>query len=116
MERLDRLSREQADFFADPAVRNAVQGLHEQVLLLPLICSLLTVYSSSELEAVVLGCEAKYLAKRSMFKKIKKILSEDDVYRDLTHMHQHIQKAYFKWMVRLYTKMAVQRLMLSLQD
>ena len=29
VERLHQLSREQADFFADPRVRNAVQGLHE---------------------------------------------------------------------------------------
>ena len=29
VERLDRLSREQADFFANPRVTEAVQGLHE---------------------------------------------------------------------------------------
>ena len=37
VERLDQLSREQADFFADPRVSDVVQGLHEYVRVSPLV-------------------------------------------------------------------------------
>ena len=77
-----------------------------------MLCPLLT-YGSltrwffSDLEAVLRGCEAKYLGKRSPWRKVKKMLSEGDVDRDLTRMHQKIQKAYSKWIVRVVSKMAV---------
>ena len=45
----------------------------------------------------------KYLRKRNLWKKVKKMLSLGDVDRDLTRMHQKIQKAYSKWMVRVVT-------------
>ena len=54
----------------------------------------------SELEAVVRSCEAKYLRKRGWLKKVKMVLSEDDVHRDLTRIHEQIQMSYSKWMVR----------------
>ena len=64
---------------------------------------LLPRYFGSDLEAVLRGCEAKYLGKRSPLKQVKKVLSEGDVDRDLTRIHQKIQRAYSKWMVRVVT-------------
>ena len=57
----------------------------------------------SDLEVVLRGCEAKYLGKRSLLKKVKKMLGEGDIDRDLTRIHQNIQRAYSKWMVRVFT-------------
>ena len=63
---------------------------------------LFSIYSSltrkfhSDLEVALRACEAKYLGKRSL---VKKMLISGDVDRDLTRMHQKIQKAYSKWMV-----------------
>ena len=68
-----------------------------------LIYGLLTGYFGSDLEAVLRGCEAKYLGEKSLLKQVKKLLSEGDVDRDLTRIHQKIQKAYSKWMVRVAT-------------
>ena len=36
-------------------------------------------------------------------KKVRKVLSGCDVDQDLTRIHQKIQKAYSKWMVRVVT-------------
>ena len=59
---------------------------------------------SSDLEAVVLKCEAKYLGKRGWLKKVKMVLSGDDVHRDLTRIHEQIQRSYSKWMVGFVMK------------
>ena len=59
-----------------------------------LIYGLLTGYLGSDLQTVLRGCEAKYLGKKSVLKQVKKALSEGDVDRDLTRIHQKIQKAY----------------------
>jgi hypothetical protein len=64
----------------------------------------------SELESIVLGCEAKYLAERSLVKKVKKVFNGDDVHRHLCQVRQEIQKAYTKWMVCLCMEMMVQPL------
>ena len=53
------------------------------------------------METVLRGCEAKYLGKRGLWRKVKKMLNEGDVDRDLTRMHQKIQRAYSKWIVRV---------------
>ena len=53
----------------------------------------------SELEAVVLRCEAKYLGKTGWLKKVKMVLNEDDVHRHLTRIYEQIQMSYSKWMV-----------------
>ena len=98
VERLSELSREHGGFFANPIIRDAVQGLHEQVLCLLLIYMSLTRWFCSDLVAVLRRCEAKYLRKRSL---VKKMLNGGDVDRDLTRMHQKIQNAYSKWMVRV---------------
>ena len=42
VERLSELSREHGGFFANPTIRDSVQGLHEQVLCLLLIYNSLT--------------------------------------------------------------------------
>ena len=107
VERLSELSREHGDYFANPSRRDSVQGLHEQVLYFLLIYGLLTGYFGSDLKAVLRGCEAKYLGKRSLLKGVKKMLGEGDVDRDLTRIHQKIQMAYSKWTVRVDTCMAV---------
>ena len=103
VERLSEISREHGDFFDDTSRRNTVQGLHEQVLYFLLIYGLLNGYFGSDLQTVLRGCEAKYLGKKSLLKQVKKVLSESDVDRDLTRLHQRIQKAYSKWMVRVAT-------------
>ena len=103
VERLSELSREHGDFFDNPSRKNSVQGLHEQVLWLLLIYGLLTGYFDSDLQTVLRECEAKYLGKKSLLKQVKKVLSEGDVGRDLTRIHQKIQMAYSKWMVRVAT-------------
>ena len=36
-------------------------------------------------------------------KEVKKLLSEGDIDQDLTRIHQKIQRAYSKWMVRVVT-------------
>lgn len=61
-------------------------------------------YCFSELELVVLGCEAKYLGKKSLVKKVQKVFSGDEVHRDLSRIYERIQKAYSKWMVGFRTK------------
>ena len=103
MEGLSELSNEHGNFFGNPSRRNSVQGLHEQVLYFLLTYGLLIGYFGSDLQTVLRGCEAKYLRKRNLLKEVKKLLSEGDVDRDLTRIHQKIQKAYFKWVVRAVT-------------
>ena len=103
VERLSELSREPGDDISNPSRRDSVQGLHEQVLYFLLIYGLLTGYYGSDLTAVLRGCEAKYLGKRSLLKGVQKMLGEGDVARDLTQIHQKIQMAYSKWMVRVVT-------------
>jgi len=104
VERLSELSGEHTGFFANPTIRDSVQGLHEYVLCLLSIYGSLTRKFGSDLEAVLRGCEAKYLRKRSLWKKVKKVLRGGDVDRDLTRVHQKIQKAYSKWTVRVVSK------------
>jgi hypothetical protein len=60
-------------------------------------------YFGSDLLAVLRGCEAKYLGKRRILKEAKQMLRGGDVDRELTRIHQGIQKAYSKWMVRVLT-------------
>ena len=57
----------------------------------------------SDLEVVLRGCKAKYLGKRGLLNQVKKMLSEGDINQDLTRIHQKIQRAYSKWMVRVVT-------------
>jgi hypothetical protein len=58
------------------------------VLCLLLTYRFLTGYFGSDLQAVLRGCEAKYLEKRGVLKEIKKILRGGDVDRELTRIHQ----------------------------
>jgi len=103
VERLSELSKEHRDIFADPSWRDPVQGLHEYVLWLSLIYGLLTGYFGSDLQEVLRECERKYLKKRGLLKKVNKLLSDGDMDRHLTRIHQKLQKAYSKWMVRVVT-------------
>ena len=59
---------------------------------------------SSDLEAVVLRCEEKYLGKRGWLKKVKWVLSGDDVHQHLTRIHEQIQMSYLKWMVGFWLR------------
>jgi len=61
----------------------------------------------SDLQEVVRECEGKYLRKRGLLKEVQKMLSDGDVDRHLTRIHQKLQNAYSKWMVRVVTFMAV---------
>ena len=60
-------------------------------------------YFLSELEVVVLRCEAKYLGKRNLGKKVQKAFSGDEDHRDLSRIYERIQHAYSKWMVGFRT-------------
>ena len=84
LERLSSLSRDHAGFFADHTIRDSVQGLHEQVLCLLLIHSSLNRHFCSDLEAALRACEAKYLGKSSL---VKKMLRSGDVDREIGRAH-----------------------------